>query len=166
MYIRSASSPSTVLWAFHTIQPSSYIYIYCFITRQTQFYSWTKFRRGSENLLIWQHFEWFCRYFTVMRASKWWHILLIEIYFLQFQPLSLLVCRNGGISTSCPKAAITIGSQRRQFHVKGLKWWRFGKVSGIFCRILTTHVQKRLFLSFRSKFWHLHLIWRSRFPKG
>jgi len=24
MYIRSASSPSTVLWAFHTIQPSSY----------------------------------------------------------------------------------------------------------------------------------------------
>jgi len=25
MYIRSASSPSTVLWAFHTIQPSSYI---------------------------------------------------------------------------------------------------------------------------------------------
>jgi len=23
MYIRSASSPSTVLWAFHTIQPSS-----------------------------------------------------------------------------------------------------------------------------------------------
>jgi len=23
MYIRSTSSPSTVLWAFHTIQPSS-----------------------------------------------------------------------------------------------------------------------------------------------
>jgi len=26
MYIRSASSPSTALWAFHTIQPSSYLY--------------------------------------------------------------------------------------------------------------------------------------------
>jgi len=26
MYIRSASSPSTVLWAFHTIQPSSFSY--------------------------------------------------------------------------------------------------------------------------------------------
>jgi len=25
MHIRSSSSPSTVLWAFHTIQPSSYI---------------------------------------------------------------------------------------------------------------------------------------------
>jgi len=24
MYIRRASTPSTVLWAFHTIQPSSY----------------------------------------------------------------------------------------------------------------------------------------------
>jgi len=24
MYVRSASSPSTVLWAFHTIQPSSF----------------------------------------------------------------------------------------------------------------------------------------------
>ena len=24
MYIRSASSPSTVLWAFHTTQPSSF----------------------------------------------------------------------------------------------------------------------------------------------
>jgi len=30
MYIRSASSPSTVLWAFHTIQPSSlYIRMLC-----------------------------------------------------------------------------------------------------------------------------------------
>ena len=28
MYIRSASSPSTVLWAFHTIQPSSSYCIY------------------------------------------------------------------------------------------------------------------------------------------
>jgi len=29
MYIRRASSPSTVLWAFHEIQPSSYFYVYC-----------------------------------------------------------------------------------------------------------------------------------------
>jgi len=28
MYIRSACSPSTVLWAFHTIQLSSYYYYY------------------------------------------------------------------------------------------------------------------------------------------
>ena len=29
MYNRSASAPSTVLWAFHTIQPSSYIIKLC-----------------------------------------------------------------------------------------------------------------------------------------
>jgi len=29
MYIRRASSPSTVLWSFHTIQPSSYIMKLC-----------------------------------------------------------------------------------------------------------------------------------------
>ena len=28
MYIRSASSPNTVLWAFHTIQPSSFCHIF------------------------------------------------------------------------------------------------------------------------------------------
>jgi len=37
MYIRSASSPSTILWAFHTIQPSSYgcfflVFILYFLT--------------------------------------------------------------------------------------------------------------------------------------
>ena len=29
MYIRSASSPSSVLWAFHTIQPSSFCLVPC-----------------------------------------------------------------------------------------------------------------------------------------
>jgi len=33
MYIRSASSPSTVLWAFHTIQSSSYISRESYTTR-------------------------------------------------------------------------------------------------------------------------------------
>jgi len=32
MCIRSASSPSTVLWAFHTIQPSSYIFCLPFVS--------------------------------------------------------------------------------------------------------------------------------------
>jgi len=40
MYIRSASSPSTVLWAFHTIQPSSFgvFFLMCKIRKCDAFY--------------------------------------------------------------------------------------------------------------------------------
>jgi len=41
------------------------------------------------------------------------------------------------------------------FTKKGLKFWRFGNISGNFNRIFTLLVQKRLFVSFdRSKYWH------------
>jgi len=55
-------------------------------------------------------------------------------------------------------------SQWRRFYVIGLKCWQFCNITYNFGHISTALAQKRLFVSFRSEFWHNHSIRRPRFP--
>ena len=78
--------------------------------------------------------------------------------------MSLCTCAKSRDLLKLPKMSYCSHFCRSRSTVLNFRSWAYSRICGHFQPICTAHAQKRLFMNFRYKFRHLHLIPRPQFP--